>query len=251
MDEQKKAELIRLAAGARTEIEAYHGLLKRAGVHLFRAGRCLFEAKNLIRNTGITWAEWLRQEGIADSTTRQAIDLFRNAKAQGHDEIDLEGLSITEAKISYGVVAPKPRKDKAAVSAPTPPVLPNPRPSEGEAASASDPENPEAREAHVARLPGIRGRSSQSLGKGDRPREAILRELDSIYGDEKEELQISLSLSTWKLLDFLAVQEEVDQQGVIVTRAVQDYWLRHGDPSVVGSRDSASESAFAVTGAQS
>lgn len=236
------ANLDRLGKAVRTEIDAYHGLLRRAGVHLFRAGQHLFEAKALVREAGVTWADWLRRERVADSTARQAIDLYRNAKAMGHDEIDLEGLSITDAKIKYAIVTPKPKKASSSptlLEDATPPpeaersTLP-PSPDDGDSTPHS---SPVAWEAAPRQPP---------QDKGGRPREVVLRELEEIYGGETEELPLTLPLTTWKLLDILMCQEEVEQPSEVLSRAVREYWLRHGDPANVQSRARTAESEAEV-----
>ena len=115
--EDNTADLERLAGlmrEAKQEDDIYLALMRKAAVHVYRCGRMLHEARELAKKLKVGWYSLLEKHGIAESTARQAIELFERVRDAGYTEEDIVGKRITEAKVEFGVIpSPKQGQEEA------------------------------------------------------------------------------------------------------------------------------------------
>jgi hypothetical protein len=105
--EHEQAELAKLDGllrQAKQEHDTYLALMRKGAVHVFRCGGRLREARDLAKSLKVGWFSLLAKHNIAESTARQAIVLFEHVIHAGYTEEDIEGKSITNAKVEFGVV---------------------------------------------------------------------------------------------------------------------------------------------------
>jgi hypothetical protein len=78
---------------------------RKSTVELFRAGHALDVIREKLK-ADKAYVQWLEDNGIARTTAHDAIKLYYKAKT----ESAVEKLTITEAKIKFGVTKAKPKK---------------------------------------------------------------------------------------------------------------------------------------------
>ena len=78
---------------------------RKSAVELFRAGRALHFIREKLKVQN-AYIKWLEDIGVARTTAHEAIKLYYKAKK----ESALEKMTITEAKIKFGVTKSKPSK---------------------------------------------------------------------------------------------------------------------------------------------
>ena len=86
--------------------ESIAAIGRTSAVELFRAGRALSIAKGKLKVTK-GWEQWLKDNKLPKTTAFEAVKLFTRAKT----ETAVASMSITTAKIRYGVAktkAPRP-----------------------------------------------------------------------------------------------------------------------------------------------
>ena len=88
--------LPRLGTYAQNNLNQVQHLTRDTAVNTYRAGQALYFAQKKLIGT---WSKWLTSQGIPYATAWQAIKLY----AECPSETDLGGLSITEAKIKFGI----------------------------------------------------------------------------------------------------------------------------------------------------
>jgi hypothetical protein len=93
-----------LLRGARADHDAFEALKRKSAAVVFRCGSKLIEAREIAKRHRIGWYSKLDEYGIAESTARQAINLWQQATDAGYTEEDFEDKAITEAKIEFNVV---------------------------------------------------------------------------------------------------------------------------------------------------
>jgi hypothetical protein len=103
------AKLDELLIGAKAESDAYASIMRKCAVHVYRCGAKLASARDLARKLKIGWFSLLAKHGIAESTARQAIDLWRQVTDAGYTEEDIQDKGITQAKAEFGVIQEKKR----------------------------------------------------------------------------------------------------------------------------------------------
>lgn len=98
----------------RLQVDAV-GLARKSTVMVYRAGRALWHAKELLKAER-SWTSFQKKHGIPISSARQAILLFEKA---GSEE-EVASLTRTQAYQKYGII--KPKRDKSAQTATTEPA---------------------------------------------------------------------------------------------------------------------------------
>jgi len=136
LDLVKLEELLR---GAKADHDAFEALKRKGAAIVFRCGSKLIEAREIAKSHKIGWYSKLKEHGIAESTARQAINLWQQATDAGYTEEDFEGKGITEAKVEFNVIksqaqqamerklkeeASRKAEDEARNRQTTPPTLP-------------------------------------------------------------------------------------------------------------------------------
>lgn len=90
-------------------------MLQRAGrhsaLHVYRLGAALYYIRYKLKNKG-EWNNWLREHDISRVTAWEAIKLYEECPS----EKDLEGHTITEAKIKFGIYSEFPDKKQSSSS---------------------------------------------------------------------------------------------------------------------------------------
>ena len=111
----------RLGEFAKIENERLMWYEKRMGVHVYRLGKALKFAYDIITKTYGHWGRFLKKYGISEATDWRARELYEAATKKGHTEKDLEGHGINEAYRKYKIGKKKGTKKTPPSDAPVPP----------------------------------------------------------------------------------------------------------------------------------
>ena len=112
---QAQADLVRLdelLRAAKADHDAFEALKRKGAAVVFRCGGKLIEAREIAKVNKIGWYSKLDEFGIAESTARQAIDLWQQATVAGYTDEDFEGKGITEAKVDFRVIKPPAQREE-------------------------------------------------------------------------------------------------------------------------------------------
>lgn len=112
---QDQADIDRLdelLRGAKADHDAFEALKRKGAAVVFRCGSKLIEAREIAKRHRIGWYSKLDEYGIAESTARQAINLWQQATDAGYTEEDIKSKGITEAKVEFNVVRPPAQQEE-------------------------------------------------------------------------------------------------------------------------------------------
>ncbi|WP_165252061.1 hypothetical protein [Paludisphaera soli] len=232
----------RLLAYMREHDRAVEGLERKSLRHEYYFGAA---AQLKYDQLGGKWTRWAKDQGYPKETfRRRRLLFFRAGSVEALDKY----VGKMEAYYDLGIY-PRPKfedllaldaaMDAAPTVAPTAaPVVSAPEDGVVEPPLAAEMTPPAPSMVVAAIRPSSGGSSREPVQ--ERPTAAVLRGLEDRYADAVEALPVRLPQTCWKLLDFLAAQEEAGHDQVIA-RAVREYWLRNGDPARLVPAPSAGE----------
>lgn len=105
----------RLTDYALKRLDRFHGLMRRSAVELFHYGHALTLIRDRTKPLNM-WVGWQKQHKLSRQVVNEAIRLY---EAVGGDVDALEGLTITEAKVRFGIIKERPRKEVTPLASPT------------------------------------------------------------------------------------------------------------------------------------
>lgn len=105
----------RLTDYALKRLAKFHGLMRRSAVELFHYGHALTLIRDRTKPLNM-WVGWQKQHELSRQVVNEAIRLYEAARG---DVDALEGLTITEAKVRFGVLKERPRKEATPLASPT------------------------------------------------------------------------------------------------------------------------------------
>lgn len=194
-------------------------LQRRTALEFYLIGRAVFLGQKKLK-AARQFTRWM-EKNLPFSPARgyDAMTFFRAVAGDdiNYDPSDiLAGWTITKAQEVYGLVEPKKMVTSPTTTTPTPTTTtPTPTP--------------------TTTTPTAPAPSSPATPMVENPREQVVRDLEARYGGSVEPFHLELPVTVFRLVGYLASQEEATEVEV-VTRAVREYWLRHGDPTQLQER---------------